>query len=171
MTTRTLLVYRGIWATRQELEALKSQKPLFPNGIQSYTELAQLKATALHNFGSLRVAALHHLTGAVGVAPNQPGKSLFTFWSRRREIAIQHIWQSISNPSKSIPILISADIGVDDNVIIAAEQGLYDERIAEHLEDTFEDFSPEDEVFISKPIFNYVIEILNIGPLLNKSKQ
>jgi len=153
-----IIVYRGIWIREEELNYFLSGHPILPNGVESEDELTMLLEQAIQNFGSLRHAAIHHLTGATGVKPNVPGKPIFTFWTRRKDIALQLLKESYGSYDATIPLLLKALVSRGPRVIIASEEGIYGEQIADGLDYTFEDFAPEDEVFIALPISKYEVE-------------
>ena len=69
-----MTVYRTIWIRPADLEPFQRKEPLLPSGVRSSQELEELRAAAVRSFGSLRRAALHHLTGAFGTEPNVQGK-------------------------------------------------------------------------------------------------
>ena len=127
-------------------------------------ELEELRTLAVANFGSLRQAALQHLTGAFGTEPNIRGKPVFTSWSRNREVAIRHGLDSHPGITGFMLVLITADVPVGEGVVVAQDEGLYEERISDALPDTFEEFREEDEVFIALPVVEYEWIILEAAP-------
>ena len=137
----------------------------------SYSAIGSVKhrfdfivAAAIQNFDSLRLAALHHLTGATGTRPNEHGKWVFTFWTRQESVAVEHLHRTFGQYNgKNIPILVEAEVDRGDRVVIAADEGLYEERLSDVLEDTFAEFAPEDEVFVSTPVVKYRYSVMNIS--------
>ncbi len=148
----------------EELGLYQSNTPILPSGVSTVGELDLIVAAAVKNFGSLRMAALHHLTGATGISANEHGKSVFTFWSRDKSVALQHLDRTYGQyGGKNVPILVEAEVGNNGRIIVAADEGLYEERVSDTLEDTFSEFAPEDEVFVSMPVITYSFSIVNIA--------
>jgi hypothetical protein len=158
-----MTLFRGMWVTPNQLALLRAKEPILPEGMTSADELDSAIKEAEKNFGSLRMAALHHLTGATGVRPNENGKPLFTFWSRNKGVAVDHLRTTYGQViGKHIAVILEAELAPNPRVIVAADQGLYTERIADNLEDTFEEFAPEDEVFVALPVTDYIYSVMNL---------
>lgn len=156
-----LTVYRAVWVDALALDALLAGHPILPAGVASAEELSGLLTEGVRNFGSLRDAAIHHLTGSSGVAPNAFGRPLFTFWTRVREVALNRLETSYADSMADVAVLITARIARSAQVVVATEEGIYGERIfGGNSTVTFEDFAPEDEVFIAEPVVSYGIDIV-----------
>ena len=155
-----MTVYRTTWIRPADLKALERNEPLLPSGFESTQELDELRAAAARNFGSLRQAALHHLTGASGTEPNVHGKPVFTFWSRNRGVAIHHGLDSHPGVAGFVLVLFTAEVMAREGVVVALDEGLYEERISDALPDTFAEFREEDEVFVAVPVVEYQWTIL-----------
>jgi hypothetical protein len=153
----TIVVYRGFWADEQNLRDFQNHVPLLPRAVSSSRELDEMVEEAIRNFGTLRDAALHHLTGATGVAPNMDGKPVFTFWTKNRLVALHHLAHNLGIYGKVYPVIIEAEIDADSRIIVASEAHLYDEYIEPSNETTFEGARWEEEVFIAKPVINYAV--------------
>lgn len=158
-----MTLYRGVWMNSHGLTRLTQGLPILPSGFNSASELESAVREAVLNFGSLRMAALHHLTGATGVRANEHGRPIFTFWTRIKSVALNHLLRSFPGlPDQTIAVLLETEIDVQNGIVVAADEGLYRETIADFLDDTFADFEPEDEVFVSIPIRDYRFSIVNL---------
>lgn len=167
MTTGDMLLFRGIWADAATLRELSLRRPILPNGVESIDEWGNLLSVAIYNFGSLRGAALHHLTGATGTAPNVTGKPVFTFWTRKRSIALERLARGVGlADARDQAVIIEADVAPSERVIVAQDAGLYRETISASLDATFEDFAPEDEVFVAVPVYAYDFQVLSDSDLI-----
>jgi len=157
----TVHLYRAIWADQKIYDELLARKPILPDGITSKEELDNLVGMAIENFGSIRMAAMQHLTGAFGPAPNVRGKPIFTFWTRKQEMAEQRLREPSYCNLGAIPIIIECEIQMSPRVIVAKDSGIYQEKIFEGADYTFEDFEPEDEVFVAEPVYHYSVTKYN----------
>jgi hypothetical protein len=167
-----MTLFRGLWVDSEELNMYESNIAILPSGVSTVAELDLIVAAAINNFGSLRLAALHHLTGATGIRANEPGKPVFTFWSRQKSVALEHLHRTFGQyDGKNVPILLEAEIENGDRVVIAADEGLYQERLSDALEDTFAEFAPEDEVFVSIPVIRYSYSVVNISFPTNDARR
>src|SRR5436190_22121907 len=138
-------IYRGIWIDAESESRFRGGEPILPRGIGSEDELEDLVRTAIRNFGSLRSAAIHHLTGATGVEPNRRDRPVFTFWPRQRAIALATLRRGRVSTLSPVLLLLAADVARGPRVVIARESGLYRERISDYAEDTLADIEPVDE--------------------------
>jgi hypothetical protein len=114
-------------------------------------ELERLRERARSTFGSVELAALHHLMGASGTAPNVPGKPVFSFWTRRLDVAVDRLSSPSFDTRGVLPIVISSQVAAGPWVVSALDTGLYEELIGVDAY-TFEDFLPEDEVLAAEPV-------------------
>ncbi|HXC44492.1 MAG TPA: hypothetical protein VNY51_13340 [Candidatus Dormibacteraeota bacterium] len=164
MAAFKMIFFRGLWVDSDELALHESNAPILPSGVLSVGELDVTVCAALNNFGSLRLAALHHLTGATGIGANLHGKPIFTFWSRYKSVALEHLGKTYGQYSgKNTPILLQVEVEKNERVVVAADESLYEERISDVMKDTFAEFAPEDEVFVSMPVMKHSCSIVNIA--------
>ena len=61
-------------------------------------------------------------------------------------------------------MLISAEVMAGEGIVVALDEGLYNERISDALPDTFSEFQEEDEVFIAVPVTEYEWTIFEAAP-------
>lgn len=153
-------VFRAVWLRGAQLDAVLSKEPILPAGVETEQELQELRHCAERNFGTLRLAALHHLTGATGPSPNRAGKPVFTFWSRNREAAIRHALSNHPGIDGYTLVLIASALVEADGVVVAQDDGLYDEKISDSLPDTFSELRDEDEVLVAVPVRQYGVSVL-----------